>query len=37
MEYNILDFSGWEGERAFEGMFDGLIEGLALFYEGSDV
>lgn len=32
-EYNILDFSSWENEGAFEEMFGRLIEGLDLFYE----
>jgi hypothetical protein len=36
MEYNILDFSDWEDDVKFEGMFRKLIEGLELFYK-SDV
>lgn len=34
MEYNILDFSAWEDESKFEGMFRKLIDGLELFYKG---
>ncbi len=34
MEYNILDFSAWEDEVKFEGMFRKLIDGLELFYKG---
>jgi hypothetical protein len=34
MEYNILDFSGWEDDVKFEGMFRRLIDGLELFYKG---
>jgi uncharacterized protein YjbI with pentapeptide repeats len=34
MEYNILDFSGWEDDVKFEGMFRKLIDGLELFYKG---
>jgi len=33
MEYNILDFSGWENDSAFELMFDKLLSGLDLFYK----
>jgi hypothetical protein len=33
MEYNILDFSAWEDDRKFEGMFRRLIDGLELFYK----
>jgi len=33
-EYNILDFSEWEDDVKFEGMFRRLIDGLELFYEG---
>jgi len=34
MEYNILDFSAWEDNVKFEGMFRKLIDGLELFYRG---
>ena len=34
MEYNILDFSAWEDESKFDGMFRRLIDGLELFYKG---
>jgi uncharacterized protein YjbI with pentapeptide repeats len=34
MEYNILDFSEWENDSKFEGMFRRLIDGLELFYKG---
>jgi len=34
MEYNILDFSAWEDDVKFEGMFRKLIDGLELFYKG---
>jgi hypothetical protein len=34
MEYNILDFSEWEDDVKFEGMFRKLIDGLELFYKG---
>lgn len=33
MEYNILDFSAWEDNVKFEGMFRKLIDGLELFYK----
>ena len=33
MEYNILDFSGWEDQSAFEGKFAKLLSGLDLFYK----
>jgi hypothetical protein len=33
MEYNILDFSAWEDDSKFEGMFRRLIDGLELFYK----
>lgn len=33
-EYNILDFSEWENDVKFEGMFRKLIDGLELFYKG---
>lgn len=33
-EYNILDFSEWEDDVKFEGMFRKLIDGLELFYKG---
>lgn len=35
-EYNILDFSAWEDDDKFEGVFRKLIDGLQLFYEGED-
>jgi len=34
MEYSILDFSAWEDDVKFEGMFRKLIDGLELFYKG---
>jgi uncharacterized protein YjbI with pentapeptide repeats len=34
MEYNILDFSAWQDDSKFEGMFRKLIDGLELFYKG---
>jgi hypothetical protein len=34
MEYNILDFSEWEDDVKFDGMFRKLIDGLELFYKG---
>jgi hypothetical protein len=34
MEYNILDFSEWEDDVKFEGMFRKLADGLELFYKG---
>lgn len=34
MEYNILDFSAWEDDSQFEGVFHRLIDGLELFYIG---
>ena len=33
MEYNILDFSEWEDDSKFDGMFRKLIDGLELFYK----
>jgi len=33
MEYNILDFSAWEDDSQFDGMFRKLIDGLELFYK----
>jgi hypothetical protein len=33
MEYNILDFSNWKDEEAFEKKFRKLIDGLDLFYK----
>jgi len=33
MEYNILDFSGWEDPRIFEAKFSKLLNGLDLFYK----
>lgn len=34
MEYNILDFSAWEDNSKFDGIFRKLIDGLELFYKG---
>jgi len=34
MEYNILDFSEWQDDSKFDGMFRKLIDGLELFYKG---
>ena len=34
MEYNILDFSAWQDDSQFDGMFRKLIDGLELFYKG---
>jgi Uncharacterized low-complexity proteins len=33
-EYNILDFSDWQDNGKFQGMFRKLIDGLELFYKG---
>jgi hypothetical protein len=33
MEYNILDFSGWENKDTFESKFAKLLSGLDLFYK----
>ncbi len=33
LEYNILDFSEWQDDFKFEGMFRKLIDGLQLFYK----
>ena len=33
MEYNILDFSEWETNEAFERMFSKMISGLDMFYK----
>jgi hypothetical protein len=33
MEYNVLDFSGWEDCNSFDRMFRRLVEGLNLFYQ----
>jgi hypothetical protein len=33
MEYNILDFSDWRNETAFESMASKLLDGLNLFYK----
>ena len=33
MEYNILDFSGWEDEDNLRRMFSRLLDGLDLFYK----
>jgi hypothetical protein len=33
MEYNILDFSGWESAPVFESKFSKLLSGLDLFYK----
>jgi len=32
-EYNILDFSQWSDERAFDQVFERLLRGLSLFYD----
>lgn len=34
MEYNILDFSQWQDEKAFGKIFVKLLDGLQLFYKG---
>ena len=34
MKYNILDFSEWQNDDKFDGMFRRLIDGLELFYKG---
>jgi hypothetical protein len=34
VEYNILDFSEWQDNSKFDGVFRKLIDGLALFYKG---
>ncbi|MEW5940620.1 MAG: toll/interleukin-1 receptor domain-containing protein [Chloroflexota bacterium] len=36
MDYNILDFSGWEDKSTFEGKFARLLSGLDLFYKKSE-
>lgn len=33
MEYNILDFSGWEDKSALQSKFSKLLSGLDLFYK----
>jgi hypothetical protein len=33
MEYNILDFSGWQDEKVMQGMFTKLLDGLSIFYK----
>jgi hypothetical protein len=33
MEYNVLDFSGWQDEAFFHRMFTRLIDGLDLFHK----
>jgi uncharacterized protein YjbI with pentapeptide repeats len=33
MEYNVLDFSGWEDKANFRRMFSRLLDGLDLFYK----
>jgi hypothetical protein len=33
MEYNILDFSGWEDDSTFQSKFTKLLSGLDLFYK----
>jgi uncharacterized protein YjbI with pentapeptide repeats len=33
MEYNILDFSGWENQTTFDAKFSKLLRGLHLFYK----
>jgi len=35
MEYNILDFSAWQDDSRFDGIFRKLIDGLELFYKGA--
>ncbi len=35
MEYNILDFSAWKDDSTFGDMFRKLIDGLELFYKGT--
>lgn len=32
-EYNILDFSNWEDDKAFEQVFNKMISGLDMFYK----
>ena len=36
MEYNILDFSGWQDKSTFESKFAKLLSGLDLFYKKSE-
>lgn len=36
MEYNILDFSGWEDKSTFQTKFSKLLSGLDLFYKKSE-
>lgn len=36
MEYNVLDFSGWEDDTKFNEVFAKLLNGLDLFYKKSD-
>ena len=33
MDYNILDFSAWESDDVFDGMFNRLHKGLELYYQ----
>ena len=33
MEYNILDFSGWQDKSTFDSKFAKLLSGLAIFYK----
>jgi uncharacterized protein YjbI with pentapeptide repeats len=33
MEYNILDFSGWQDDKQLQSMFSKLINGLSIFYK----
>ena len=33
MEYDILDFSAWQDDSKFDGMFRKLLDGLGLFYK----
>jgi hypothetical protein len=33
MEYNILDFSGWQDEKVMQAMFSKLLNGLSIFYK----
>jgi hypothetical protein len=33
MEYNILDFSGWQDDKLLQTMFSKLLNGLSIFYK----
>ena len=33
MEYNILDYSKWNDDKAFEQVFNKMISGLDMFYK----